>query len=182
MKILLSKSHMLSFLAGVLCAAMVAIIARPGLRVVAAELQWIPATYEDAKGPIEAQFRGFDTAMWEVGYRFAEFTHGGEDRNWPYATYQLEKIGHVVRLGIERRPKRADSARIFLEDTLPAVEGLLAEQTPDSFEKAFQRLQSGCMQCHVTENVPFFTVMRPSHRLAPIGESAVPPDPFAVER
>jgi len=48
--------------------------------------------------------------MAEVGYRFTEMYWAGKDRNWPYARYQLHKIETTLKLGVERRPKRAASA------------------------------------------------------------------------
>lgn len=51
--------------------------------------------------------------MVEVGYRFTELYFAGKEHNWDYAKYQAEKIEVALRLGLERRPKRAQSAQFF---------------------------------------------------------------------
>lgn len=171
--------HVPSLLAGCFLALLLTCLLRLSGTIHAAEIQWMPKTFEEAASPIEQQLRGFDTTMWEVGYRFVELSNAGQDLNWPLATYQLEKIGHTIKLGIERRPKRAASAQAFLNEVLPEVHVLLKQNDAESFERAMDRLQTGCMQCHVAEQVPFFTVSRPKHRVSPIAPTAaLEPDVF----
>lgn len=122
---------------------------------------WLSEDWDKARGQIQNHFRGSDAAMMEVGYRFRELYFAGKDRNWEYADYQLEKIGKVVELAAERRPKRAQSAGVFLKKDLPDVAGLVKERTPASFDAAMNRLKTSCMKCHVAENVPFFAVRFP---------------------
>ena len=134
-----------------------------------ASTSWLPGDTAEALLRIEAQLRGLDVAMWEAGYRDTELFHGGMVRNWPYAEYQLEKIGHAIQLGLERRPNRAKSARAFDEEVLPEVTTLVKEHRPEAFRRAMNRLRTGCMECHVAEEVPHFTVNFPDHAVAPIG-------------
>jgi len=49
-------------------------------------------TEQEKINTIEKQFRGFDNAMVETGYRYQELYWAGQDENWEYADYQLEKI------------------------------------------------------------------------------------------
>ena len=122
---------------------------------------WLTEDWPEAHGQIQNHFRGTDVAMMEVGYRFRELYFAGKDKNWDYTDYQLEKIEKVIELAAERRPKRAQSARVFLEEDLPEVVRLVKERSPASFDAAMNRLQTSCMKCHVAENVPFFTVRFP---------------------
>src|SRR3989337_341058 len=71
---------------------------------------WIKGTEAEQIKTIEKQFRGFDNAMVETGYRYQELYWAGQDQNWEYADYQLEKIKTAIENGLERRPKRAKSA------------------------------------------------------------------------
>ena len=54
--------------------------------------QWIKGNEQKKLETIENQFRGFDMAMVETGYRYQELYWAGQDENWEYADYQLEKI------------------------------------------------------------------------------------------
>lgn len=83
--------------------------------------QWIKGNEQKKLETIENQFRGFDMAMVETGYRYQELYWAGQDENWEYADYQLEKIQKAIENGLERRPKRAPSAHHFLTVTLPQM-------------------------------------------------------------
>lgn len=158
-----------------LLAAGVARVAAPPIHAADTIRQWLPADDSAAIDRVETQLRGLDVAMWEIGHRFGELHQGGLDRNWPYAEYQLEKIGLALRLAVERRPKRAASARSFLDDVLPEVDALVKRRDPEAFRFAMDRLRAGCMQCHVAEEVPHFIVELPANRRLG-GAHAGPPD------
>ena len=59
---------------------------------------------------IQKQFRGFDLAMVEVGYRFNSFYFAIKDENYDLAHYQLDKIKKSIENGIQRRPKRRENS------------------------------------------------------------------------
>lgn len=134
----------------------------------AAETAWLAGSEEERLAQIENHFRGLDVAMAEIGYRFSELYFAVEDRNWDYADYHLGKIELALTLAVERRPKRARSAGAFLADLNPVREGIRARE-PGPAAAALERLRTACMKCHVAENVPYFTVASPEHRLAPMG-------------
>ena len=129
---------------------------------------WLRGSSDEKFEQLEKQLRGFDKTMVEIGYRFTELYFAGKDRNWEYAEYQAEKIDAAIRLGIERRPKRAGSARYFLEEDLPAMRAVLEKHDAAGFDKAAASLRQSCMRCHARENVPYFTVELPERRLTPI--------------
>ncbi len=52
--------------------------------------------------------------MVETGYRYQELYWEGQDQNWDYAGYHLNKIKIAIENGLERRPKRAKSTENFL--------------------------------------------------------------------
>lgn len=141
-----------------------AALRQPGQR----EEGWLQGTADDKFNQVEKQLRGFDKTMAEVGYRFTELYFAGKDRNWDYAKYQTEKIDAAIRLGLERRPKRTQSAQFFLTDEIPAVFGAIESRDDEVFQKGMERLRSSCMKCHNLEKVPFFTVEFPEHRLSPV--------------
>jgi len=133
-----------------------------------AQSSWLQGTTDERFQQVERQLRGFDKTMVEVGYRFTELYFAGQDQNWNYAKYQIEKLDTAIRLGLERRPKRAASAQSFLAASLPAMLEVVEKADSKLFQAAIERLRSACMNCHVLEEVPYFTVALPERRLSPI--------------
>lgn len=120
---------------------------------------------------VARQLRGFDVAMVETGYRYGELYWAGQDRNWDYAKYQVEKIRTAVKNGVERRPKRGPSAQM-LEGPLVSLEEAISAKDPGLFNARFSTLTTTCNACHQAERVPFVHVQPPSIRLAPLGTPA----------
>lgn len=130
--------------------------------------KWIKGTEQEKLETIENQFRGFDMAMVETGYRYQELFWAGQDENWEYADYQIKKIQKAVENGLERRPKRAKSAEHFLTVALPKMGKALGKRDTVVFNKNFQMLTNSCISCHAMEKVPHFTVKKPLYRQSPI--------------
>ena len=112
---------------------------------------------------VSKHLRGFDVAMLEVGHRYAELYWAGQDANWDYANYQVEKIRIAVANGVERRPKRAASAKM-LEPSLDALAAAVRDKDAQAFSGRFDALTATCNACHVAESVSFVTVVPPVHR------------------
>jgi CRISPR/Cas system CSM-associated protein Csm2 small subunit len=129
---------------------------------------WIKGSEEEKIKTIEKQFRGFDNAMVETGYRYQELYWAGQDENWEYAKYQLEKIKVAIENGLERRPKRAKSAEHFLTYTLPEMLKAVESKDTSVFNKNFQILRTACKSCHIKEDVPFIQSAIPRVRISPI--------------
>lgn len=129
---------------------------------------WIRGSTDERFAQVEKHLRGLDVAMAEIGYRYSELFFAVTDRNWDYADYQLGKIQLALELAVERRPKRGKSARVFLEDDLPAVQATIKSRDQAVAAAAMERLRSACMKCHVSEDVPYFTLHDPDRRLTPI--------------
>lgn len=148
----------------------------PGLRLAGggptAGPSWIRGAGDERFAQIENHLRGLDVAMAEIGYRYTELFFAVQDRNWDYADYQMGKIELVLKLAIERRPKRAVSANAFLIEDWAAVQAGVRSRKPDSAREALDRLRSACLKCHVSEQVPYFTLQTPEHRLTPIRPGA----------
>ena len=130
--------------------------------------KWIRGTEKEKVEIIEKQFRVFDKAMMETGYRYQELYWAGQDENWEYADYQLEKIKIAIENGLQRRPKRAQSAEHFLTYVLPEMKKSIDSKDTIVFNKNFQVLTGNCNSCHSMEKVPFFTVKIPTERQSPI--------------
>ena len=129
---------------------------------------WIKGNEQEKIKTIEKQFRGFDNAMVETGYRYQELFWAGRDENWEYAAYQLEKIKIAIENGLQRRPKRAKSAEYFLTHVLPEMQKSVSDKDTAEFNRTFLALTSNCNNCHAAEKVPFFAVKTPTERQSPI--------------
>ncbi|HHG83645.1 MAG TPA: hypothetical protein ENJ82_02750 [Bacteroidetes bacterium] len=129
---------------------------------------WIKGSEQEKLGAVERQFRGFDMAMVETGYRYQELYWAGYDQNWDYALYQVGKIRKAIKNGLERRPKRAKSAEFFLEVALPDMEKVVLKKDSTLFYSGFEVFTNGCNSCHGLEKVPHFAVKKPLFRPSPI--------------
>lgn len=136
------------------------------------QAHWLSDLPAGRRDQVEHHLRGLDVAMMEIGYRFNELYFAGQDRNWPYAQYQIEKIDLALRLALERRPKRAEAAKSFLEETIPlvkqAIQAVISDRNSAAYDDALGRLRTDCMKCHVVENVPHFTVYFGKNRTSPV--------------
>jgi hypothetical protein len=120
---------------------------------------------------VAKHLRGFDVAMVETGYRYGELYWSGQDRNWDYAKYQLDKIRTAVANGVERRPKRGTSAQA-LDGALSGMDEAIGAKDPALFARQFEVLTATCNACHEAERGPFVVVRAPSARTSPVGPPA----------
>jgi hypothetical protein len=139
-----------------------------GVPQAAPKAEWLTGSTEERFARVEKQLRGMDVAMIEVGYRFTELHYVGQDGNWDYAKYLAEKMDLAIRLALERRPKRAKSAQLFLDGDLPVMRKAIESRDRRQFAAAMERLRAGCTKCHANEDVPYFTVELPQYRQSPI--------------
>jgi putative heme-binding domain-containing protein len=126
-----------------------------GVKPEPAKLSWLKVGDGEHLAQLERQMRGFDITMMEVGYRYDELVEAVKSRNYEYAKYQTEKISHVINLGIERRPKRANSAKPFLDAEIPKMLAAIAKEDAEEVDLAIQEFHKGCIRCHRSENVLF---------------------------
>lgn len=131
---------------------------------------WLQGSTDERFARVQAQLRGFDMAMVETGYRYGELYWAGQDRNWDFAAYQVDKIGTAIERGLERRPKRAESARM-IEGPLASVREAVQARDPAAFDEAFTTLTKTCNLCHEAERMPFVVVRPPTMRHSPVDAS-----------
>jgi hypothetical protein len=128
---------------------------------------WLSRDHGEQRLQLERHLRGFDVAMMEVGHRYIDLYWAGEDANWEAAAYELQKLRLAIENGLERRPKRATSARPFLAGPVAAMEEAVAARDPKLFASRFRDLTAGCNACHAREQVAFFEIGPPESRISP---------------
>ncbi len=133
-----------------------------------AQGEWIKGSENKKIKTIEKQFRGFDMAMVETGYRYQTLYWAGQNENWEYAEYQINKIKKAINNGLERRPKRAASAEFFLSESIPAMQSAIKSNNKALFNTQFEQLTKSCNQCHQMENIPSFKVIIPTQKVSPL--------------
>jgi hypothetical protein len=132
---------------------------------------WLKGSVDDRFAQVAKHLRGFDVAMAETGYRYVELYWAGTEGNWRYAEYQLAKIRTAIANGVERRPRRAQSARM-LDGALEEVSQAVGKRDRGAFASAFGTLTATCNACHQAEGVAFMTVRVPTHPLSPVDFSS----------
>jgi len=118
---------------------------------------------------IQKQFRGFDLAMVEVGYRFNNFYFAIQDKNYDLAQYQWDKIKKAIENGIIRRSKRANNAKaMFLDTQYKSMSNALKKKNNKEVAKEYLSTKNLCNACHIAEKVPFIEVIDPEVRWQPV--------------
>jgi hypothetical protein len=178
-------SRIRSFLAVAVPAALLGLGAAAGWEAVRAQGQghththahgapdpsgWYRRLTPDARvAAIERQFRGFETTMAEVSYRYTEMYWGGIDGNWGYAEHMGATLGQALVAGLERRPqfrKSADS--LFLKGAYPQVMEAIKAKDLALFKQRIETLRAACTACHTAEAHPFIKIGVPTVRRNPV--------------
>lgn len=119
------------------------------------DLNTTPAQME----AIQKQFRGFDTAMMEVGYRFEATKKAIQEGNYPLASYHWDKIKTAIDNGTIRRPARKSSAEtLFLEGIYPQFRDALRTHDSAEINRLFEQVRPSCNACHLDQKVGFIIV------------------------
>ena len=132
---------------------------------------WLLNTKSDEEKfkKIQKQFRGFDLAMVEVGYRFNTLFFAIKDKNYDLAQYQLDKIKKAINNGTIRREKRRKNSELmFLNNQYPALTKALSSKDAKTIEKEYENTKQLCNACHAAERVPFIHVTDPVYRWLPV--------------
>jgi hypothetical protein len=131
---------------------------------------WFKRLSPDARvAATERQFRGFETAMAEVAYRYTEMYFGALDGNWDYAAHMAETLGGAINIGLERRPQhRKNAEALFLKGPYPQVLEAIKAKDLERFKQRFETLRAACTACHAAEAHPFIKIGVPTARRNPV--------------
>lgn len=110
---------------------------------------------------IQKQLRGFDVTMLEVGERYERLHEALTRNNYPMAVYQWEKIGQVISMGIERRPRWAENARVMLlQGNFKDIRSDFAAADSRRAWNGFARAKLVCTGCHQASGVSYVNNQR----------------------
>ncbi len=128
------------------------------------ETRWMGEQMEEILNNIEDQFGGFDQTMMETGYRYNELYWAGQEENWGYAEYHIDKIISSMQRGFVRRPDREASSKQFVDQAYPALRQTIENEDKEAFNAAFVNFASSCNTCHAMEDVAFMQIIIPEKR------------------
>ena len=131
---------------------------------------WYKRLSPDARAAaIERQFRGFETTMAEVSYRYTEMYFGGIDGNWEYAAHMAHEMGNAITVGLERRPQhRKNADALFLKGPYPQVMDAIKAKDLALFKQRIETMRAACTACHAAEAHPFIKIGVPTVRRNPV--------------
>ena len=96
--------------------------------------------------------------MIEMGERYKNLFWAAKLGKWEFAQYQAEEIESLVQTMALARPKRAQSAEIFLQKVFPSLHQAVGSKDWARFQSAFRGLNSECIACHVREDHDFIVI------------------------
>jgi hypothetical protein len=131
---------------------------------------WYKRLGPDARAAaIERQFRGFETAMAEVAYRYTEMYFGALDGNWDYAGHMGATMASALTTGLERRPQfRKNADALFLKGPYPQVMDAIKAKDLAAFKQRIETMRAACTACHAAEAHPFIKIGVPTVRRNPV--------------
>jgi hypothetical protein len=131
---------------------------------------WLVGLKPEARIPaIQRQFRGFETTMAEVAYRYGELYFGALEGNWEYAGHMAMTLADALRLGLEREPaRRANAENLFLKSALPPLVDAIKKKDAALFKERFETLRAACTSCHAAEKHAFIRIGLPKAKRNPV--------------
>jgi len=91
---------------------------------------------------------GLARLMPEIGARFWKTYYAATAENWPLATWQVNEMRKLMRLGAVTRPKYSDDLEEFIhEEVEPLVEALDAHDL-DRFEHVYHKAVDAANELH----------------------------------
>lgn len=92
---------------------------------------------------------GASTIMLQMGERYRNLYWAARLGKWQFAEYQLEEIEELVATLMITRPKRAATAKQFLQGALGKFPAAIESKNWSQFSVAFENMREQCMRCHV---------------------------------
>ena len=118
---------------------------------------------------VERQFRGFETTMAEVAYRYTEMYFGALDGNWDYAGHMGSTLATALTTGLERRPQfRKNADALFLKGPYAQVMEAITAKDLALFKQRIETMRAACTACHAAEAHPFIKIGVPTVRRNPV--------------
>jgi hypothetical protein len=91
---------------------------------------------------------GASNIMLEMGDRYKNLYWAAKQGKWQFAEYQIEEMQELMNTLMITRPKRAATAKEFLDTGFSKFPAAIASKDWKKFSAAFAHLRQGCITCH----------------------------------
>lgn len=106
--------------------------------------------------------------MIEMGARYQNLYWAAKLGKWEFAGYQAEEIKELIEKLQITRPKRAASAREFLDAVYPMLPEAANTRDWKKFEAAFEKMRHECVACHGKNEMGFVQLPLPRRASSPV--------------
>lgn len=101
---------------------------------------------------------GASNIMLQMGERYRNLYWAGKQGKWQFAEYQIEEMDDLINTLMITRPKRAATAKEFLDTGFSKFPDAIASKDWKQFSAAFTHLRQSCMTCHGKNDHAFITL------------------------
>lgn len=101
---------------------------------------------------------GASNLMLQMGERYRNLYWAGKQGKWQFVEYQIEEMQDLVETLMITRPKRAATAKEFLDTGFGKFPTAIADKDWKQFSAAFTHLRKSCMTCHGQNDHAFITL------------------------
>lgn len=127
------------------------------------------ATQEEKIENMVKVLPGASVVMLQMGERYKNLYWAAKKGKWEFAEYQMEEMDDLINTLIITRPKRAKTAKIFMESAFSQFEPTIENKSWPEFRAAFEHMRQQCMACHTANDHAFIVLPKKP----PMGSSPV---------
>lgn len=112
---------------------------------------------------------GASVIMQATGQRYKNLYWAAWQKKWQFAEYQIEEMQGLIKTLIISRPKRAATAKDFLNTAFDQYDQAIKNKDWSQFATAFEHMRNACMTCHSKNQHKFITLpSRPARGDSPV--------------
>jgi hypothetical protein len=138
------------------------------------------AMFAAAQPARESYEPGLGEFMTATQLRHAKLWFAGKQNNWDLAAYEIDEIKEGLEDAARLHPTFdgvpvAEMIKTIIDPRIEELEAAVRAKSSAKFMVAFDKLTSGCNNCHAGANKPFIRIQRPT-------ESPLTNQSFAPEK
>ncbi len=116
------------------------------------------ATQEQKVDNMVKVLPGASVVMLQMGERYKNLYWAAKKGKWEFAEYQMEEMDDLINTLIITRPKRAKTAKIFMESAFSQFGPAIEAKNHSQFRAAFEHMRQQCMACHEANDHAFIVL------------------------
>lgn len=125
------------------------------------------AMFAAAQPARESYEPGLGEFMTATQLRHAKLWFAGKQNNWDLAAYEIDEIKEGLEDAARLHPTFdgvpvAEMIKTIIDPRIEELENAVRAKSNAKFMVAFDKLTSGCNNCHAGANKPFIRIQRPT--------------------